>query len=97
MTFIPKITSKLLNKSGAMWIMLIEIAEQMRIGKGQELQDVHDVLAKDNACYVLITCGVPAEDGKMQVEMTYEGDRSLAAFLIESAQGIITEQENRFS
>ncbi|MBS0607676.1 MAG: hypothetical protein JSR57_12060, partial [Verrucomicrobia bacterium] len=55
------------------------------------------VLAKDNACYVLITCGEPAEDGKMQVEMTYEGDRSLAAFLIESAQDIIDDQENMSS
>ncbi|MBS0650930.1 MAG: hypothetical protein JSR93_07210, partial [Verrucomicrobia bacterium] len=48
-------------------------------------------------CYVLITCGEPAEDGKMQVEMTYEGDRSLAAFLIESAQDIIDHQENMSS
>jgi hypothetical protein len=50
---------------------------------------VKKALAKNNACYVLITCGEPSEDGKMQVEMTYEGDECLAAYLIESAQGII--------
>ncbi len=46
-------------------------------------------LAEKNACYVLITCGEPTADGKMEVEMTYEGDESLAAYLIESAQGLI--------
>lgn len=47
---------------------------------------------EDSACTVLIKCGQPAEDGKMQVEMVYEGDASLAAYLIESAQGIIDPQ-----
>ncbi len=46
-------------------------------------------LAQENACYVLITCKEPAEDGKMQVEMVYEGDACLAAYLIESAQSFI--------
>jgi len=47
---------------------------------------------KDNVCYVLITCQQPKKDGRMQVEMTYEGDLCLAAYLIESAQGIFNEQ-----
>ena len=51
-------------------------------------------LSKKNACYVLITCKEPSEDGKMQVEMTYEGDACLAAFLIESAQGFIDSHVN---
>jgi len=46
-------------------------------------------LAEKNACYVLITCGAPSKDGKMQVEMTYEGDPTLAAYLVESAQNFI--------
>jgi len=49
-------------------------------------------LGKKTACYVLITCGEPSEDGRMQVEMTYEGDQCLAAYLIESAQGLIDGQ-----
>lgn len=52
-------------------------------------QEVNQFLLNENACYVLITCGQPSADGKMQVEMTYEGDVSLAAYLIESAQGLL--------
>jgi hypothetical protein len=51
-------------------------------------------LAKNNACYVLITCGEPSEDGNMQVEMSYEGDACLAAYLLESAQGFIDHSES---
>ncbi len=51
--------------------------------------DVKDKLAENNACFVLITCGQPSEDGKMQVEMTYQGDPCLAAYLVESAQNFI--------
>lgn len=54
---------------------------------------VKNVLSKKNACYVLITCGEPSEDGKMQVEMTYEGDACLAAYLIESARGFIDSED----
>lgn len=56
-------------------------------------QDLRQVLSEKNACFVLITCGEPKEDGKMDVEMIYDGDASLAAFLIESAQGLI-ENDN---
>lgn len=50
-------------------------------------------LAKNHACYVLITCDEPTEDGNMQVEMTYEGDATLAAYLLQGAQSFIDEQE----
>ncbi len=50
-------------------------------------------LAKENACYILITCGQPSKDGEMEVEMRYEGDACLAAYLIESAQGFIEKEE----
>lgn len=49
---------------------------------------------KKNACTIMISCQEPAEDGKMHVEMTYEGDEVLAAFLIESAQSIFDHQRN---
>lgn len=48
---------------------------------------------KKHVCYVLITCDAPSEDGKMQVEMTYEGDATLAAYLLQGAQSFIDEQE----
>lgn len=52
-------------------------------------EGLKELLAKENECYVLITCKKPSKEGKMQVEMTYEGDASLAAYLIESAQNYL--------
>ncbi len=52
---------------------------------------IQEMFLRNNKCYVLITCGEPSEDGKMQVEMTYEGDEVLAAYLIESARGFIED------
>ncbi len=43
-------------------------------------------LSKNMACYVLITCSEPSEDGQMNVELSYEGEETLASFLIENAQ-----------
>ena len=48
-------------------------------------------LKEDQACYILITCGKPAADGKMSVEMTYEGDPTLASYLLENAQGFMDQ------
>ena len=50
-------------------------------------------LTDNNECYVLITCKKPSIEGKMEVEMTYEGNPCLAAYLIESAHGIMDENE----
>jgi hypothetical protein len=69
--------------------MVIELNERAECEEGQAEQDLRKELAEKNACYVLITCGEPTKDGKMEVEMIYEGDASLAAYLIESAQGLI--------
>ena len=41
---------------------------------------------KKSACTICISCNEPNEDGKMQVEMTYEGDQALIAYLLENAQ-----------
>ncbi|MEI8365244.1 MAG: hypothetical protein WCF65_02390 [Parachlamydiaceae bacterium] len=49
-------------------------------------------LAKRHACYVLITCDEPSDDGKMQVEMSYEGDATLAAYILQGAQFHISEE-----
>ena len=49
---------------------------------------------KENcACYVLISCSEPNAAGKMEVEMHYEGDETLAAFLIDNAAQVF---EDRF-
>jgi hypothetical protein len=55
-------------------------------------RQVKELLGEDNSCYVLITCGEPSPDGKMQIDMAYEGDPILAAYLLEGAQTVIDEQ-----
>lgn len=56
-------------------------------------KSIRDTLIKKHVCYVLITCDAPSEDGEMQVEMTYEGDTALAAYLLQGAQSFIDQQE----
>ena len=56
--------------------------------------DIQKLLKEAPACYVLITCGEPTEDGNMQVEMTYQGERALAAYLLEGAQLFMDQEED---
>lgn len=65
--------------------------------KSNKQKQLRDALSKNHACYVLITCDEPTDDGNMQVKMTYEGDATLAAFLLQGAQSIIDEREDEFS
>ncbi|MBI5273098.1 MAG: hypothetical protein HY861_03860 [Chlamydiia bacterium] len=44
-------------------------------------------------CYVLIACSTPAENGNMDVEMHFEGDETLAAFLVENASQAFEERQ----
>jgi hypothetical protein len=69
----------------------LECQESFEKNENPLSEKVRKKLIKDNACYVLITCGNPTDEGKMHVEMTYEGDSSLAAMLVETAQGYIQE------
>jgi hypothetical protein len=47
-----------------------------------------------SACKICISCGEPTADGKMQVEMTCEGDEILAAYLLQNAQSLLDEKMN---
>jgi len=55
---------------------------KQRLGKAlvQKLLD-----GQKHASYVLITCAEPCDEGRMEVEMTYEGDQDLVSYLLESA------------
>jgi len=55
-------------------------------------KQIKDTLAKQYPCYVLITCDSPGVDGEMQVEMSYDGDPTLAAYLLQGAQDFLDEQ-----
>ena len=46
-----------------------------------------------HACRILITCDHPSDDGKMNVEMSYDGDPTLASYLLERAQGYINQED----
>lgn len=67
------------------------ILRRSPLSKGKVPNDLKKVLAKNHECYILITCGKPSADGNMQVEMSYEGDACLAAYLIETAQGALDD------
>jgi len=56
---------------------------------------LQEALEKNPSCYVLITCGAPTEDGQMEVEMSYKGDVTLAAYLLQGAQSVIDEEVTR--
>ena len=53
---------------------------------------VKKALGNNCACYVLITCTAPSPDGKMEVELNFEGDESLAAFLIDNAGQVFEDR-----
>lgn len=58
-------------------------------------KEIKKALGETCACYVLITCTEPNADGKLEVEMNYEGDESLAAFLVENASQVFDDRINR--
>ena len=57
-------------------------------------KEIKKALGSKCACYVLITCTEPDANGKMEVEMNYDGDETLAAFLVENAVQVF---DDRFS
>lgn len=59
----------------------------------ERCRDCLEALGKSNSCYVLITCGDLTEDGQMQVEMTYQGDPTLASYLLQGAQMYMEQEE----
>ena len=61
--------------------------------KGKIDKEIRNKLASQHPCFVLVTCGAPLDDGKMHVEMTYEGDPVLAAYLLQGAQSYLEDVE----
>ena len=56
------------------------------------LEKIKHALSQMHACYVLITCSEPSKEGQMEVQMTYEGDESLAAFLVDNASQVFDDR-----
>jgi len=63
--------------------------------KNANLTKIKKELREKNLCYVLLTCSHPAEDGKMMIEVAYEGDDNIACYLIDSAQEVLSEKVNQ--
>ena len=57
-------------------------------------KEIKKALGDSCACYVLISCTTPNADGKMEVQMNYEGDESLAAYLVENASQVFDDRRN---
>jgi hypothetical protein len=55
---------------------------------------IRKLLEKEYEGYVLVTCRPATHDGRMQVEMSYDGDPVLAAYLMEGAQGYLEEEDS---
>ena len=54
---------------------------------------IRKLLSKDYAGFVLVTCKPPLHDGQMEVEMSYEGDPILAAYLLDGARVSLDDEE----
>ena len=42
---------------------------------------------------MVIACEEPNDEGKMRIEMTYEGDTDLVSYLLASAQALLEDEE----
>jgi hypothetical protein len=74
---------------------IIQIEEEKFESHDVALSRIKKGLGKNCSCCVLITCSEPSSDGKMEVEMSFEGEESLAAFLIENAAQVFDERISR--
>ena len=61
--------------------------------KSDDMKKLTDFLSKSKKGYVLITCGHPNEEGKMEVDFSFDGDPLIVSYLMESAQNILDENE----
>jgi hypothetical protein len=61
-------------------------------------EEVKKKLADKEMCYILITCSIPEdENGKLDVEMSYDGEPALASYLLQGAQNFFEDQEDEKS
>ena len=52
----------------------------------KNINKLKEGLYDEEISFVLITCTTPSKEGKMNVEMDYQGDRDLIAYLMKSAE-----------
>ncbi|MFZ4773078.1 MAG: hypothetical protein ACOYK9_03705 [Chlamydiia bacterium] len=59
------------------------------LNKVKSVANITKNFNEKTVCYVLITCEKPQGSGSMHVDLVFEGDKSLAAHLINTAQGVL--------
>jgi hypothetical protein len=69
-----------------------KLVERFFCSQPENGAELRHALSENDACFVLITCGRPSQDGQMKVELSYGGDPVLAAYLVESAQNLIDKE-----
>ena len=65
---------------------IYELFKKSVVVKPAKEGSISKSIDRDVSCYVLITCTQPNKKGLMEVDLTYEGDKVLASYLIKSAQ-----------
>jgi hypothetical protein len=88
---VKDIKSLVLGRSCMTKVSLHSTKEQ----KEFSLESIKKFLSENHAAYVLITCSEPSQEGNMDVEMSYEGDESLTAYLLESARHILDNPKSQ--
>jgi len=74
---------------------VFKVEQPKKQSKELSLEKIKQTLGKKHACYVLITCSEPTRDGKMDVEMCFDGDEMLASFLVDNASQVFDEKLSR--
>ncbi len=65
--------------------MIKKLVQEESSSREETLIRAKQMLKELYPCFVLITCTEPTEDGKMGVEMDFEGDEDLASMITEHA------------
>ena len=69
--------------------------DQTRLGKvGSAHEKIRKILS-NHIGYVLVTCRPTRKAGKMEVEVSYEGDPDLASYLVDGAQGYLESEQQQ--
>lgn len=59
----------------------------------RNLEKIRKLIGPECACFVLITCTAPSDIGKMDVELHFEGDESLAGLIVENATEVFNSRK----
>ncbi|MFA5250506.1 MAG: hypothetical protein WC371_03770 [Parachlamydiales bacterium] len=57
-------------------------------------KDLKDFLTRKYQAFVLVTCSEENDKGEMQVELSYDGDEDLVAYLLQGAAQVFDGEES---